>query len=172
MKLNKSYRSGYEITELAKSISGNSEIDVVERHTERPQLIEVASREAETQLMRDMIMEADVNNPTSTAYIFKLEKDAIAFFETLGDLQKRATLLVSGCQAFTNGIVVTTSHMAKGLEFDEVVIPNVTKANYNDEMDKSLLYIACTRAMHRLKMIFSGEQTEFINKALCDSKKK
>lgn len=172
MKLNKSYRSGYEITELAKSISGNSEIDVVERHTEKPQLIEVSSREAESQLMREMIMEVDVNNPTSTAYIFKLEKDAIAFFESLGELQKRATLLVSGCQAFTNGIVVTTSHMAKGLEFDEVVIPNVTKANYNDEMDKSLLYIACTRAMHRLKMIFCEEHTEFINNALCISKKK
>ena len=122
--------------------------------------------------MRDMIKDADVNNPTSTAYIFKLEKDAIAFFDTLGELQKRATLLVSGCQAFTNGIVVTTSHMAKGLEFDEVVIPNVTKSNYNDEMDKSLLYIACTRAMHRLKMIFSGEPTEFINNTLCISKKK
>ena len=156
----------------ALPISGNSEIDVVERHTEKPQLIEVSSREAESQLMREMIMEVDVNNPTSTAYIFKLEKDAIAFFESLGELQKRATLLVSGCQAFTNGIVVTTSHMAKGLEFDEVVIPNVTKANYNDEMDKSLLYIACTRAMHRLKMIFCEEHTEFINNALCISKKK
>lgn len=34
------------------------------------------------------------------------------------------------------GIIVTSSHMAKGLEFDEVIVPYVNDKNYNSAIDK------------------------------------
>lgn len=49
--------------------------------------------------------------------------------------------------------------MAKGLEFDYVIVPFADKSTYQTEVDKSLLYIACTRAMHKLDLIYSGERT-------------
>ena len=46
--------------------------------------------------------------------------------------------------------------MAKGLEFDQVIIPHVTAKNYHTDLDRSLLYIAVTRAMHGLTLTWSG----------------
>ena len=58
--------------------------------------------------------------------------------------------------AFVQGIVITSAHMAKGLEFDEVIIPQT-------EIDRSMLYVAVTRAMHRLTLTYSGtKHTPFI----------
>lgn len=42
----------------------------------------------------------------------------------------------------------------KGLEFDEVIIPQTDERNYRSEIDKSMLYVAVTRAMHRLTLTF------------------
>ena len=55
--------------------------------------------------------------------------------------------------------------MAKGLEFDEVIVPQTNKTNYYSEIDKSMLYVAVTRAMHQLTVTYSGEQSEFIRTA-------
>lgn len=60
------------------------------------------------------------------------------------------------------GIIVTSSHMAKGLEFDEVIVPYVNAKNYNSVIDKSMLYVAVTRAMHRLTLTYNGRPSEFI----------
>ena len=58
--------------------------------------------------------------------------------------------IVCKSTAFAKGIIVTSSHMAKGLEFDEVIIPQANNTNYNTLIDKSMLYVAVTRAMHKL----------------------
>lgn len=60
------------------------------------------------------------------------------------------------------GIIVTSSHMAKGLEFDEVIIPYVNDKNYNSAIDKSMLYVAVTRAMHKLTLTYNGKLSEFV----------
>mgnify|MGYP000718424480 CR=1 FL=1 len=65
--------------------------------------------------------------------------------------------------AFVQGIVITSAHMAKGLEFDEVIIPQADDRNYHSEIDRSMLYVAVTRAMHRLTLTYSGtKHTPFI----------
>lgn len=52
--------------------------------------------------------------------------------------------------------------MAKGLEFDEVVIPRADNRTYCSQMDRGPLFIACTRAMHRLTLLYTGELTGLI----------
>ncbi|MNJ79227.1 Helicase IV [compost metagenome] len=64
--------------------------------------------------------------------------------------------------------MVTSCHMAKGLEFDHVIVPFVDVSNYKTDMDRSLLYIACTRAMHVLTLTFHGEQSSFISNIIID----
>ena len=71
--------------------------------------------------------------------------------------------LSSQSSAFVQGIVIISAHMAKGLEFDEVIIPQVDDRNYRSEIDRSMLYVAVTRAMHRLTLTYSGtKHTPFI----------
>lgn len=52
--------------------------------------------------------------------------------------------------------------MSKGLEFDEVIIPEVDRDTYRTENDRGLLYIACTRAMHRLTVMYAGESAKLL----------
>ena len=59
-----------------------------------------------------------------------------------------------------------TIHQAKGLEFDQVMIPFVCSETYKTDLDKSMLYIACTRAMHKLDLTYSGRMTPFLQNSL------
>ena len=52
--------------------------------------------------------------------------------------------------------------MSKGLEFDEVIVPDVAQDTYRTEKDRGLLYIACTRAMHRLTVMYAGERSKLL----------
>ena len=60
---------------------------------------------------------------------------------------------------FRNGVTITSVQMSKGLEFDEVLIPQADDRTYSSRYDRSLLYIACTRAMHRLTLTYTGRIT-------------
>ena len=46
-------------------------------------------------------------------------------------------------------ILVTPFYLAKGLEFDAVIIYTDTK-NYYTEKEKNFYYVAATRALHKL----------------------
>ena len=72
-------------------------------------------------------------------------------------------LITQESASFQNGISITSIRMSKGLEFDEVLIPQADCSTYASDFDRSLLYIACTRAMHRLTLTYSGKETEFIS---------
>ena len=52
--------------------------------------------------------------------------------------------------------------MAKGLEFDAVIICDADSHNYYDSNDKKILYVECTRALHRLSLFCQGELTPLI----------
>ncbi|WP_416221660.1 ATP-binding domain-containing protein [Rhodohalobacter sp.] len=58
--------------------------------------------------------------------------------------------------------MITSAHLAKGLEFDRVIVPHVSAENYQTAVDRSMLYIACTRAMHRLTLTHTGEMSSLI----------
>jgi len=62
---------------------------------------------------------------------------------------------------FSSGIIITTVHLSKGLEFDEVLVPFVSASNYKSEIDRRMLYIACTRAMHRLTVTYEKGRSGF-----------
>lgn len=65
------------------------------------------------------------------------------------------SLLSNQSSAYVKGIIITSAHMAKGLEFDEVIIPQTDDKNYHSNIDKSMLYVATTRAMHKLTLTYS-----------------
>ncbi len=63
---------------------------------------------------------------------------------------------------FYGGAIVTSVSLSKGLEFDEVLIVDADQRNYRTEYDRSLLYVACTRAMHHLKLLYCGKKSRFL----------
>ncbi len=73
--------------------------------------------------------------------------------------------LITGENAETlQGNLIIPSYMAKGLEFDAVLICDADARSYRNEEDRNLLYIECTRALHRLSLYCMGEMTGFVTK--------
>lgn len=64
---------------------------------------------------------------------------------------------------FTNGVMVLPIHMTKGLEFDAVIIWNPDEESYHDsDEDAKLLYVAVTRALHELHIIYKDELSKLL----------
>nr|WP_307849610.1 hypothetical protein [Qaidamihabitans albus] len=43
-----------------------------------------------------------------------------------------------------------------------MIVPHVDEQNYANEMDRCMLYIACTRAMHELHLTHDGPLSHFL----------
>ena len=71
----------------------------------------------------------------------------------------------SNSAEYEQGIVVIPAYLAKGIEFDAVIIYNASKDVYSDESVRRLFYTACTRAMHELQLYSVGEVSPFIVEA-------
>lgn len=79
----------------------------------------------------------------------------------------------SGMYYFDNGleakkfnICTISNQLAKGLEFDAVIINGVNEYNYSSSsnLDMKLLYVAITRALHELDIVYNSELTKPLNK--------
>lgn len=164
MKLCKSYRSTFEITDFAQKIQPNDELEPVMRHGDCPSVLRFGNAIEEISGIISLISSFKQSGYKSLGIVCKTEAQAK---EVADKLHQTCTdeihFLSSQSSAFVRGIIVTSSHTAKGLEFDEVIVPQVNAGNYNSVIDKSMLYVAVTRAMHRLTLTYSGPQSGFVS---------
>ncbi|PTX61765.1 UvrD-like helicase family protein [Melghirimyces profundicolus] len=77
--------------------------------------------------------------------------------ERLHDLLRKETdlslqLLTEEETFQESNLVILPSHVAKGLEFDQVILVNLEEPYTEDELDLKLLYVAMTRPLHRLAL--------------------
>ena len=93
----------------------------------------------------------DINNLKNTsksiAIITKNDSEAEEIYNLLKD--DLDIMLIDGFGHIKRDLVVVPSYVAKGLEFDSVII-YTDEANKYQEKDKYLFYVACTRAQHNL----------------------
>jgi len=160
VKLLRSYRSTLEITEFAQSISRNPDLIAMERHGDVPVALGFATNGEEVHELRRAIDNFRASPYQSLGLICKTEKQAESLYEQLKGPDIH--LITSDSTTFTSGVIVTTAHLSKGLEFDEVIVPLASAHNYKTDVDRSMLYIACTRAMHRLTLTYVNEKSVFL----------
>lgn len=161
VKLRKSYRSTYEIMNFAMGIQNTASLEAMERHGEKPALLVCKNEQEEIKHLKKMIHNFQMGENASLGIILKTNKDAKVLYDLLsGDY--KLNLLSPDSGYFTGGVSITSVQMAKGLEFDEVILLHADRQTYSNDYDRSLLYIACTRAMHRLTLICTGELSPLI----------
>lgn len=67
-------------------------------------------------------------------------------------------LMQSDSDEYEGGILVMPAYLTKGLEFDVTIIYDAGSQQYGDqELDAKLLYVALTRAMHELYVLYQGD---------------
>jgi DNA helicase-2/ATP-dependent DNA helicase PcrA len=160
VRLSRSYRSTYEITAFAQRISYNPDLIAMERHGEVPEMKEFRNEAEEIEEIGRLISHFEDSDHKSLGIICKTAHQAKMLKEAFD--RPGVHLLTSESTRFSDGIVLSHVHLSKGLEFDEVIVPFASASNYHTDVDKSLLYIACTRAMHKLTLTYSVQRTKYI----------
>ncbi len=166
MEIHKSYRSTCEIMNFAQKIRGQVFIEPVLRHGPEPAVIHSADEE---QMRRNILERVEENlalgDGTKLGIICKSHGQAEELFlwlEGRFKMHSRLHLLTFDSAEFYDGVMVTAVSMAKGLEFDQVLIPDADDWNYRTEYDRGLLYVACTRAMHKLELLCGEKESRFL----------
>ena len=98
----------------------------------------------------------------SIAIICKSAEESRNAFEALSATIEDIKLLKIGSFEYEQGVVVVPSYLAKGIEFDAVIIYDASKHVYGDESLRRIFYTACTRAMHDLQLYSVGEPTPLL----------
>lgn len=161
--LNKSYRSSYEIISFAGRIKYSDRLQAVERHGEVPQLIACKDRQEEMRRLWGLIDDFTHGGFHTLGIIAKTGQAAADLFASLL-VRKDVHLITPASAGYPQGVSVVSVPMAKGLEFDEVIIVDTDSESYATKYDSRLLYVAATRAMHRLSLLYIGELTNLISR--------
>ena len=161
VKLTQTYRSTQQITDFTKYIlRDGQDIDAFNRDGKKPVLYTLPS-EADMLLRLRAQVEQHVLNQDTTAIITKTRADAQALAAQLDD--KKVTLIQSENQRLAKGTIIVPSYLAKGLEFDAVIIWHADNSRYGDDSERRLLYTVASRAMHTLTLLAENSASILLN---------
>jgi len=99
----------------------------------------------------------------TTAIIGKDLADCRDLTEKLKAAGVAVTLIQSENQRLAPGTIVVPSFLAKGLEFDGVVVWQASASRYSADDERQLLYTICSRAMHRLSIVAVEELSPLLS---------
>ena len=160
--LDKSFRCTNEILNFSlKFIEQSSQIKSFNRNGDSPKVYIADNSEIFIDEIVKEINLCQEKGFQSICLICKTEKNSTYLFNKIKhklDIQ----LIKNGSVSDLQGVFILPVYMSKGLEFDAVLICDADSQNYHDEDDKNLLYVACTRALHKLSLFCENEVSPLI----------
>ena len=162
LRFTKSYRSTAEIIAFAGQILGRlDEVDSVGRHGTVPSVVCLPDEAAAHRAIAEDVRALSVQGYASIGILTETKAEAKALHHALKDAVP-VHAIFGGEEEFPRGAVVLPAYLAKGLEFDAVILANAGGGHYADESERLLLYTACTRVLHELKVYCVGEPSPFL----------
>jgi DNA helicase-2/ATP-dependent DNA helicase PcrA len=161
--LTRSYRSTREIVEFTRGlIAGGEAIELFNRGGRKPVVVRTENRAALPAAVAERIRRMQEEGHRSIAVICKTAEESREAYEALQALLP-VKLIGTTSTTFEQGTAVIPSYLAKGVEFDGVVLYDASRDRYGRESERKLFYTACTRAMHELHLCYAGERTPFLD---------
>lgn len=160
--LQQSYRSTREIVEFTRGmLPGGEAIIPFNRAGEKPEVIVVQGQDDLYAQIKQDVTALRNEGYESIAVICKTAEESKEVHEHLAkDLEAR--LIKKTTLSFEKGVHIIPAYLAKGVEFDAVLIFDGSNNKYTRESERKLFYTACTRAMHLLHVYSAGKPSRFI----------
>ncbi|QTN01026.1 AAA family ATPase [Sediminibacillus dalangtanensis] len=160
--LTRSYRSTRQIVEFTKAfMPGGDVIEPFNREGSKPLLTQVPDKQKLKQQLLQTIKGYTAANHQTIAVICKTMEESREAYQLLRE-ETEAKLMDEETHTFQKGLLVIPAYLAKGIEFDAAIIYNASAAQYYRELERNLLYTACTRAMHELAVFSIGPVSAFL----------
>jgi DNA helicase II / ATP-dependent DNA helicase PcrA len=170
--LSLSYRSTAEVMQFAREILGPDlapDEPLVARSGEPVELHEFGDIGEAVAFLADALRALAGREPTaSVAVVARYAEQADAYYEGLARAEVPALRRIRSHEfSFAPGVDVTDVGQVKGLEFDYVILVEVTAASYPPTVEsRHLLHIGATRAAHQLWLVSTSEPSPLLPEAL------
>ncbi|NRO85515.1 DNA helicase IV [Lactobacillus helveticus] len=163
VQLTKSYRSTKQLTNFTKQILRQGEkIEAFNRQGPKPVIWGRDNDEKAIDVLVDVLRDNEKRKMT-TVIITKDLASAKFVHEELSKKKEPTTLIATANQRLVDGTLVIPSYLAKGLEFDAVVMWGANKENYHQLDETQLVYTITSRAMYKLDVIYTGEKSPLLD---------
>lgn len=137
-------------------------IEPFNREGEKPTLVKVDTIHSLHLNIEACVSRLIENGHETIAIICKTMEESLHAYNILGT-KLAIRLMDKNTNSYNKGIVILPVYLAKGIEFDAVIIYNASKELYSRENERKLFYTSCTRAMHELHLFSVDEITPFIS---------
>jgi DNA helicase-2/ATP-dependent DNA helicase PcrA len=167
--LSQSYRSTVEIINFANIVLRKQTNNLkpamqVLRHGKPPEVTEYKNGAEFAGLINKIVSEVESLNKKSIAIIGRTYSECKKISEIMKKCsQDKWELVKESDKKIKLDRIIIPSYMTKGLEFDCTVVYNCNTENYKDsELDKKILYVVLTRALHLEYVFYKGEKSKLL----------
>lgn len=159
LNLNKSYRTTSEITYNANKILNQIHLNTATPVIRHGSDIVFSKNAKDINYKINRIKEFIGKGYKTIAIICKTEKESLNVYKDLLNNNINAVHIAEGETEYNGQIIVLTSSLSKGLEFDAVIINDASNNVYSvdSKPDMHLLYVASTRALHELEILYDKQ---------------
>ncbi|NUJ15858.1 AAA family ATPase [Bacillus glycinifermentans] len=163
IRLVRSYRSTRDIVEFTKPlIKGGEDIEPFNRRGVKPTLTISDDPALHHKKIASCITALQGEGHKTIAVICKTVQECKEAFRQL-EKHTALKLIDKETRVFQKEVVIIPVYLAKGIEFDAVIVYDGSKNRYARERERTLFYTACTRAMHELHLFSLGEESPFLD---------
>lgn len=160
LTLEQSYRTTIEIMDEANFVLNQCPMEglipakPVVRHGDKPDIFHATEKKEWLSHLLLLLEKWQSHGMNTMAVIAKTTEEAKIIHKELKKTRKLDTLLVDEKTLhFDQNIVVIPAHLSKGLEFDAVIAASLTEKYTVTPLDTKLMYVAMTRAMHKMAVL-------------------
>lgn len=163
IQLTDTYRSTQPITDFAKEILiDGAQINAFARDGELPRVVVADSFDAMTKDAIEQV-QRNVSDEETTAIITKNLAEAEAVYAAMRD-EVDVTIIRTENQRLVPGTIIVPAYLAKGLEFDAVIMWDASDEVYTQDDERQLVYTIASRAMHRLTVLALNKLTPLLDR--------
>lgn len=166
LNLKKSYRTSIEIMNEANKVSeaiGLGRANPVIRSS-GPIIKTNIEKDKEALYIVNRVKEYQSQGFKSIAIVYKDQTNMMELNRLLKKEKIESEIIYKDQEKYNGGVCILTSYLSKGLEFDVVIIADADDSIYlsNNILDMKLLYVAMTRALHKLELIYNNNICKYL----------
>lgn len=166
LNLRKSYRTSIEIMSEANKIS--SAINLGEARPvireSGPVIKTKVDSKSKNEYIAKKVKDYLDNGYKSIAIVYKNQTEMAKISKLLKEKNIDNEIIYKDQEKYNGGVCILTSYLSKGLEFDVVIVADSDESNYvsSNVLDMKLLYVAMTRALHKLELIYTDKICKYL----------